>query len=88
MIVNGPLILEHPKKKKRDIKKMSYSYSALAWCVGVSETDMLLSALSDSDLQNLNLPQTQLPAEQPDSCSEHRALTASSRIHWPWEGEE
>lgn len=49
---------------------------------------MLLSALSASDLQNLNLPQTQLPAEQPDGCDEHRALTASSRIQWSLEREE
>lgn len=58
------------------------------WCVGVSENDMLLSALSASDLQNLNLPQTQLPAEQPGGCDEHQALTASSRIQWSLEREE
>ncbi|EOB08205.1 Catenin alpha-2 [Anas platyrhynchos] len=41
-----------------------------------------------SDLQNLNLPQTQLPAEQPGGCDEHQALTASSRIQWSLEREE
>lgn len=64
------------KKKKREgggtLK--NYSYGTFVWCVGVFETDVLLSALSSSDLQNLL--QIQLPAEQSDSCDEQRALTA------------
>lgn len=60
------------KEGRGDIKELFWWY--FVWCVGVFETDMLLSALSGSDLQNLL--QIQLPAEQSDSCDEQRALTA------------
>lgn len=62
------------KKKKEDIKK-SYSCNVLVWCVGVFETDMPLSVFSASNLQNLL--EIQVPAGEPDSCDEHRALAAA-----------